>query len=186
MRTPIFEDEEELKQETSSSLTILESPRDRADRRRITVIKRRLAGDTIVEIADALQVSVDTVKNDIKKVREDNKSYVQNFEPEDFVGESLNVFKRIEEESWSQLDFLSAGDVRSVKFMDSVRSSRKEQIRLLQNSGLLKQQPKQVEVKLTTEVISSWSDHQKDLVSEAIIDACIVDEDIKELTESTE
>ena len=79
---------------------------------------------------------------------------------------------------------LDDGDARKAKFLDSVRASRKEQIKLLQNSGLLHKEANKVEVQVTSDVLNTWSDDQKQMVADALVDAAILDaEEILELPE---
>lgn len=145
--------------------------------RRLEVIRRRLKGQTVLIIAKALSCSENTIYNDIKAIREANSKYVSEFRQEDFIGDTLDTYRRIESEAWDQVFFLDRGDSRKAKFLDMVKNSRKEQIKLLQSSGLLHKEAEKVEVQLTTEVINDWSDDQKQLVADAILEASIVDVD---------
>ena len=148
--------------------------------RRIEVIRRRLRGETITTIADALGCSVGTINNDIKAIRDSNAELVSQFSQKDYVGETLQTFQKIEEEAWRQVFALDVGDSRKAKFLDSIRSTRKEAIKLLQSSGLLHKEAEKVEVQVTSEVINTWSSDQKMLVSDALVEAAIIDVEISE------
>jgi len=149
--------------------------------RRMDVIRRRLRGETISGIAHALNCSVGTINNDIKAIRDANQSLVTGFNQTDYVGETLQTFKRIEEEAWVQVFSLGVGDSRKAKFLDSIRSTRKEAIKLLQNSGLLHKEAAKVEVQITSEVLGRWTPDQKMLVAEAVVEAAIIDIDCEEV-----
>jgi len=151
--------------------------------RRIEVIRRRLRGETITTIADVLGCSVGTINNDIKAIRSANNASVVSFDQEDYVGETLQLFKKIEEEAWRQVFALDVGDSRKAKFLDAIRSTRKEAIKLLQSSGLLHKEAQKVEVQVTSEVINSWSSDQKMLVADALVEAAIIDIDVEEAEE---
>jgi len=148
--------------------------------RRIEVIRRRLRGETIIAIADTLGCSVGTINNDIKAIRDSNAELVSQFSQKDYVGETLQTFQKIEEEAWRQVFALDVGDSRKAKFLDSIRSTRKEAIKLLQSSGLLHKEAEKVEVQVTSEVINTWSSDQKMLVADALVEAAIIDVEVAE------
>ena len=177
-RTPVTS-KDDLEKEDSQKALI--SPRELVELRRIDVVRRRLQGQSVSVIASELGESTSVIYNDIKSIRESNEKYTQDFNQDEFIGESLNIFKKIEEESWEQVFILDKGDARKAKFLDSVRSSRKEQIKLLQNSGMLHKEAEKLEVHLSTDIIGDWSDHQKHLVADAIVEAAILDDPPKAL-----
>ena len=167
----------------ASRKSLIVNPERAIELRRIEVIRRRLRGETISGIASALNCSVSTVNNDIKAIRDVNSAAVKDFNQEDYIGETLQTFKKIEEESWHQVFALDTGDSRKAKFLDSIRATRKEAVKLLQNSGLLHKEAERVEVQVTSEVISDWSVDQKMLVAGAVIDAAIIDVEPEEVEE---
>jgi transposase len=169
--------------DSPSSRSLVASSERVVELRRIEVIRRRLRGETITGIADTLGCSVGTVNNDIKAIRESNNKLVEQFDQEDYVGDTLQTFKKIEEEAWRQVFALDVGDSRKAKFLDSIRSTRKEAVKLLQSSGLLHKEAQKVEVQVTSEVISNWSSDQKMLVADALVEAAIIDADFTESEE---
>ena len=171
-RTPVTsKDDDRLKQKQGLMLR----SEDVIERRRLHVIQLRLQGLTTAEVATRLGVSSDTIVKDIEAIRASNNKYVEEFNQKDFVGDTLNVYNAIEKDAWAQVAILPEGDSRRVKFLDSVRNSRKEQIKLLQNSGLLHKEAEKVEVQLTAQVIENWTDEQKLRISEAMVEASLED-----------
>ena len=101
---------------------VIFSPRDKdtkvkctkseMEMRRIEVARRRLCGEPISLIAQGLGYSEATIKNDIDAIQESNIQVVRNFDQEGFVCESLEVFRKVEQEAFSQLYEVPDGDVR--------------------------------------------------------------------------
>ena len=177
-RTPVKSPDDLDNHAAKKSLIV--NPEKAIELRRIEVIRRRLRGETISSIADALSCSVSTINNDIKSIRDINSSEIKDFNQEDYIGDTLQTFKKIEEESWYQVFALDTGDSRKAKFLDSIRATRKEAIKLLHSSGLLHKEAERVEIQVTSEVIGEWSVDQKMLVAGAVIDASIIDVEIEE------
>jgi hypothetical protein len=154
---------------------LMMSPTRVIEMRRLDIIRRKLRGETIHIIAHALGVSVPTIVSDLKAIRSMNGELVKDFDQETYVGETLATYKKIEEEAWVQVFALDIGDSRKAKFLDSIRATRKEAVSLLQSSGLLHKEAEKVEVQLTANVISDWSDEQKLLIADAVVEAAIID-----------
>ena len=185
-RTPVTDpnDLESIDEDGNNAQKMLMSPEEVIEIRRMEVIRRRLRGQTAGTIARALSVSENTVYNDIKAIRESNLKHVTTFAQEDFIGDTLQTFQRIEQEAWNQVAQLDDGDARKAKFLDSVRSTRKEQIKLLQSSGLLHKEANKVEVQVTSDALNAWSDDQKQMVADAVLDTAILDvEEVLQLPE---
>lgn len=165
---------------------VIFSPRDKETKvkctkaeiemRRVEVARRRLCGQTLSMIAEGLGYSEATIKNDIEAIQESNIQIIQNFSQEEFVCESLEVFKKVEQEAFSQLYEVPDGDVRKSKFLKDIRDSRKASIELLQDSGLVRTEPKKIDVAVSVDVLNHWSSEQRTLVSSAILDAAIIGE----------
>ena len=163
---------------------VIFSPRDKESKvkctksememRRIEVSRRRLCGQTISMIAEGLGYSDATIRNDIDAIQESNIQIVKNFDQDGFVCESLEVFRKVEQEAFSQLYEVPDGDVRKSKFLKDIRDSRKASIELLQESGLVRKEPKKIDVAISVDVLNSWSSEQRTLVSSAILDAAII------------
>ena len=183
-RTPVHTPDDLEDQDFKANKKLLMQTNEAMELRRLEVIRRRLKGQTASMIAKALNCSENTVYNDIRAIREANAKYVQNFSQDNFIGDTLETFRKIEQEAWDQVFFLDKGDSRKAKFLDTVKSSRKEQVKLLQNSGLLHKEASKVEIQLTTEVISDWSEDQKKLVADAVLEAAIVDVEVEEEEET--
>ena len=177
-RTPVTSKDDLEKEDSQKTLL---SPRELVELRRIDVVRRRLQGQSVAVIAKDLGESTSVIYNDIKSIRESNEKYTSDFNQDEFIGESLDVFRKIEEESWEQVFTLDKGDARKAKFLDSVRSSRREQIKLLQNSGMLHKEAEKLEVHVSADIIGGWSDDQKHMVADAIVEAAIMDGSPKEL-----
>lgn len=177
-RTPVTSSDD--LEEHGKRKSLIVNPDKAIELRRVDVIRRRLRGETIASIADSLDCSVSTINNDLKAIRAANNSVVKEFNQEDYIGETLQTFKKIEEESWMQVFSLGIGDSRKAKFLDSIRATRKEAIKLLQSSGLLHKEAEKVEIQVTSEVINGWSSDQKMLVADAVVEAAIIDADFEE------
>ena len=178
-RTPVKSPEDLEKHATKKNMIV--NPERAVEMRRVEVIRRRLRGETIGSIADSLGCSISTINNDIRAIRTSNEELVENFSQGEYVGETLHTFKRIEEEAWAQVFALDIGDSRKAKFLDSIRSTRKEAIKLLQSSGLLHKEAQRVEVQITSEVLGGWSLDQKMLIADAVVEAAIIDEETIEV-----
>ena len=171
-------------------IPVIFSPRDKDNKvkctkaememRRLEVSRRRMCGQPLYKIAEELGYSVATIKNDIDAVRESKLQIIKNFEQDAFVCESLEVFKKVEQEAFYQLYSVPDGDVRKSKFLKDIRDSRKASIDLLQDSGLVRTEPKKIDVAISIDVLKEWSHEQKNLISEAILDAAIIGEVEKE------
>lgn len=171
-------------------IPVIFSPRDKDNKvkctkaeiemRRLEVSRRRMCGQPISKIADELGYSATTIKNDIDALRESKLQIIKNFEQDEFVCESLDIFKKVEEEAFYQLYSVPDGDVRKSKFLKDIRDSRKAAIELLQDSGLVRTEPKKIDVAVSIDVLNEWSHEQRTLVSEAILDAAIISEPEKE------
>ena len=167
-------------------MPVIFSPRDKETKvkctkaeiemRRIEVARRRLCGQTISMIADGLGYSEATIKNDIDAVQQSNIQIVKNFDQDSFVCESLEIYRKVEQEAFSQLYEVPDGDVRKSKFLKDIRDSRKASIELLQDSGLVRKEPKKIDVAISVDVLDKWSNEQRTLVSSAILDAAIIGE----------
>jgi hypothetical protein len=177
-RTPVKSSDDLEEHGRRKSLIV--NPDRAIELRRVDIIRRRLRGETISSIASSLGCSVSTVNNDLKVIRDANNSVVKDFNQEDYIGDTLQTFKKIEEESWMQVFALDTGDSRKAKFLDSIRATRKEAVKLLQSSGLLHKEAQKVEIQVTSEVINGWSSDQKMLVADAVIEAAIIDVDVVE------
>ena len=177
-RTPVISIDDPEEVGTKKSLVV--NTERSVELRRIEVIRRRLRGETITTIADSLGCSVGTINNDIRAIRNSNEELVSEFSQTNYVGETLQIFQKIEEEAWRQVFALDVGDSRKAKFLDSIRATRKEAIKLLQSSGLLHKEAEKVEVQVTSEVIKTWSSDQKMLVADALVEAAIIDVEINE------
>ena len=152
-RTPVTDpnDLEGIDEDGSNARSMLVSPEEVIEIRRMEVIRRRLRGQTAGTIARALGVSENTIYNDIKAIRESNLKHVTTFAQEDFIGDTLQTF---------------------------------QQVKLLQSSGLLHKEANKVEVQVTSDVLNTWSDDQKQMVADAVLDAAILEaEEILELPE---
>jgi len=175
-RTPVTSSDDEPTKKRS----LIVNPERTVELRRINVIRRRLRGETIASIAEAIGCSAGTINNDIKAIRDSNRECVSEFNQEDYVGDTLQTFRNIEEEAWRQVFALDVGDSRKAKFLDSIRATRKEAVKLLQNSGLLHKEAEKLEVQVTSEVIRDWSLDQKMLIADALIEASIIDVEVEE------
>jgi len=181
VRTPVITPDDLEDQDFKGNKKLLMSANEAVELRRLEVVRRRLKGQTVYTIAKSLNCSENTVYNDIKAIREANAKYVQSFSQDDFIGDTLETYKKIEQEAWDQVFFLDKGDSRKAKFLDTVKATRKEQVKLLQSSGLLHKEASKVEIQLTTEAISDWSDDQKKMVADAVLEAAIVDVDVEDV-----
>lgn len=142
--------------------------------RRLEVSRRRLCGEPIHQIANELGYSIVTISKDIAAIHESNIQLIQNFEQEDFISESLEVYKRVEREAFMQLYEVPDGDVRKSKFLKDIRDTRKATIELLQDSGLVRKEPKKIDVDISIDVLNHWTAAQKTLVCDAILDAAVI------------
>jgi len=107
------------------------------EERREDVFRRRIRGETRKEIATELGVSLGTVKNDLTIMRQRNAEYVTEYQQNEFVGQSMAVFEEIAQKAWDEYD-KATNTTGKLKSLDLVRNLTKDQIRLLQEVGLLK------------------------------------------------
>ena len=148
--------------------------------RRLEVIGRRLRGETITQIARDLGFTPVTIKNDIDAISSLNLQYVSDFNQADFVGDTLEVYRELEKEAFTQLGAVPRGDSRKAKFMKDIRDNRKAMIEILQESGLLHKEPKKVDIAVSMEVLKHWSPEQRSIIAGSIIDAAIIEGEVVE------
>ena len=107
------------------------------EERREAVFRRRLRGEQRKDIARSLGVSLGTVKNDLIIIRKQNAEYVDEYQQHEFVGMSMAMFEEVSVKAWKEYDDGATGAIR-LKALDLARNLTKDQIRLLQEVGMLK------------------------------------------------
>lgn len=109
--------------------------------RRVEVFDMKMQGYTRREMATQLGVSPSTIKNDLSVIRKQNAARITEYEHNEFVGMSLRMFEKITRHAWA--DYKEAKDSKKetwaarAKFLDIVRNTQKDTLKLLQDVGLL-------------------------------------------------
>jgi DNA-binding CsgD family transcriptional regulator len=112
------------------------------EERREQVFRLRIRGIARKDIAEQLNVSLGTVKNDLAIMRQKNAEYVTEYQQNEFVGMSIAMFEEVATNAWEEYDNNKANGTLRLKALDLVRNITKDQIKLLQEVGLLKAKEK--------------------------------------------
>ena len=140
-----------------------------AERRKL-VIKFRLKGKTLREIAKELNTGYMTVKRDLDIVKHEVHEKVSQFDREYALGKSISVYEQIESEAWEQYFGCAVGAPGRVQFLNLVRTARNDQVKLLTDVGLINKAPAQVHHQFeANQVLKGWTDDARRIVALAII-----------------
>lgn len=140
-----------------------------AERRQL-VIRMRLKGMTLREIAKELCCGYMTIKRDLDAVRQEVSEKVSQFDRDYALGKSMSVYEQIELEAWQQYYGCSPGSTGRAQFLNLVRTTRNDQVKLLTEVGLISKAPTQVQHNFeANQVLKDWTEDAKRIVSLAII-----------------
>ena len=138
--------------------------------RRQEVIRLRLRGMTLREIAKSLGCGAMTIKRDLDAVKQEVHQKVSQFDRDYALGTSLSVYEQIEKEAWEQYYGCSQGSPGRAQFLNLVRTARNDQVKLLADVGLISRAPTQVQHQFeANQVLKGWTDDAKRIVALAII-----------------
>lgn len=138
--------------------------------RRQMVIRLRLQGMTLREIAKELNTGYMSVKRDLDLVREEVGKKVGQFDRDYALGKSISVYEQIESEAWQQFYSVPNGTPARAQFLNLVRTARNDQVKLLTEVGLINKAPTQVQHQFeANQVLKGWTDDAKKIVALAII-----------------
>jgi len=134
--------------------------------RRTKVYRLRLQGISYSNIAKMLNMSVLTVRRDLEHIRKDNQTKIDQFQQNQFVGESLLVFDEIINRAWNEYNSNKEGNPR-LKSLDLIRTTQNDKLRVLQETGMIHKQATAVE---HTHVVSlPWTENVKDAVIQTLL-----------------
>ena len=138
------------------------------EERRKKILKLRLRGLSVTSIAKILNVSPSLVSNDLKKVRKENKTFVDKIDQNEFIGESLAIFDEVQERAWSEYQSSKAGTPQRLKALDLVRTVQKDKVDVLTDVGLIGEEDAPLEVEHVHRL--EWTPEIQERVARALIE----------------
>jgi hypothetical protein len=143
------------------------------EERRKLVLKMKMRGMTLKDMARLLGVQETVVQFDLRKMKHEMTSKLSKIQKDYALGESVSVFEEIERAAWEQYNIAKDATPMKAKFLETVKEARKEQIKLLSDIGLIQKQTQKVDVKVDTSIISHWSPAVQDLIAASLIRATL-------------
>jgi hypothetical protein len=141
-----------------------------ADRRR-KVMRLRLRGLGIPQIARVIQISESTVESDLLEVQKINQQAVNNFEKNQFIGESLLVFSELEERAWAEFSAAESGTSHRLKSLELIRSLNKDKIDALVDTGVIKKAEDAQIIEHHHSI--KWDEDLKSKIAKAMLEASL-------------
>ena len=147
------------------------SSQNEIEERRRDVVRLRMRGLGLRNIAKELGVGHMTIKRDLAAIQEQTKERMSKLDRDIIIAESVSVYEEIETQAWDQFHRCGSGTSMKAQFLNVVRAARNDQIRLLTDIGMITRAPQEVKHTVKTDVISHWSPAAQDIVAMAIIKA---------------
>lgn len=135
--------------------------------RRTKVQRLRLRGLSAGSIAKLLGITPITVKRDLEAIQRVNVAQIDEFQQNQFVGESLVVFNEIMERGWSEYSSVPEGHPMRIKSLDLIRTTQNDKLRVLQETGMVRREPAILEHRLSFDL--PWDEEVKHAVAEALL-----------------
>lgn len=136
--------------------------------RRKDVLRLRMRGHSYGEIAGKLAISINTVKNDLTAVRDENEHAVKSFSQEHFVGETMIVYDDIIARAWEEYFACPAGAKNRITALDLIRATQGDKFKALSDVGLVDK--KEAEVKHRHVHEMPWDDKLQQQVIAGMIE----------------
>lgn len=136
--------------------------------RRKDVLRLRMRGHSYGDIAAKLAISVNTVKNDLTAVREENEHAVKSFSQAHFVGETMVVYDDIIARAWEEYFACPAGAKNRITAMDLIRATQGDKFKALMDVGLIDKKEQEVKHRHVHEM--PWDDSLQQQVIQGMIE----------------
>lgn len=141
-----------------------------AERRR-QVMRLRLRGLGIPQIAKILSVSEATVDTDLQEVQKLNQKALSNEDKKFWVAEGLATFQSLEERAWAEYSQAKDNTLHRIKALELLRGLANDKIGALVDTGIIQKNPE-------TQVVEhyhklDWDDGLKSAVAEAMLKASL-------------
>jgi hypothetical protein len=141
-----------------------------ADRRR-KVMRLRLRGLGIPQIAKVIQIPESTVESDLVEVQKINQQTIDKFEKNQFIGESLSIFTELEEKAWAEFNATEPGTSHRLKSLELIRSLNKDKIDALVDTGVIKKAEESQVIEHHHSI--KWDDDLKSKIAKAMLEASL-------------
>lgn len=135
--------------------------------RRKDVLRLRMRGHAYSEIATKMGISVNTVKNDLHAVREENEMQVKGFSQEHFIGETMTVYDDIMARAWEEYFACQPGAKNRIAALDLIRATQGDKFKALADVGLVDKKEQEVKHRHVHEM--PWNDAVQQQVVNALI-----------------
>jgi hypothetical protein len=166
---------------------------DQEEDRRLRVLKLRLRGHSQQEIADALNVSLSTIKRDCIVVKEEYSTALSEEDRKTIVLETLSGFDDLLERAWYEYESAPRGSALKLKALDLARVIKGDKLKAMQECGLVNVASEKVEHTVSFDVIKEWTDEFKHNVAKSMIENMLtkqlsppVPEDVIEIVDAEE
>ena len=148
------------------------SSKEEVYERRQMVLRKRLKGLTFRNIAKELGVGVMTVRRDLQAIKERMADKVSKFEKDQALGECLQTYELIHQESWDQYHRCAHGSSQRVQFLNLIRAAEGDRIKTLMDVGLIGKAAVKVEHKHEADkVLAGLTKDAQSLIAMALLKA---------------
>jgi predicted transcriptional regulator len=140
------------------------------EERRRAIYRLVLKGTTQKHIAKLLDISLATVKRDLKYVKDHNAARLTNLQQNETIGGCLTVFEEVQEKAWIQYHI-----TKEAKFLKIIQDAENNKIKLLLDVGKLKKPSHEVNVRVDHKVINNFTKDAQKLITCAMLKAKLSD-----------
>lgn len=149
--------------------TWLKATRWEIAERRMRCERLRMQGLGMEAIAKILKVSIATVSNDLKVVKDENKSRITKFERDSFVGEGIARFEELEKRAW--MEYHATKDQRMrFRALDLIRNIQSDKFDALISCGVLQPDQKPQQIQHTHTLQLDWSEEMRAKVARTLLE----------------
>lgn len=144
--------------------------------RQIRVLKLKLRGHSIVDIAKTLGVSESTIKRDLEVIKKENREAVYKAEKEDVISDILSGYDDIMDRAWAEFEGSMPGSPHRLRSLDLVRTTKNDKLRAMQDVGLIELQAQKTEQHITIDLIREWTPEAREQAARAILESSLTKE----------
>jgi hypothetical protein len=121
--------------------------------KRQKMMRLRMQGWTVREIAKELQMNAVVVYKEFQEIRAQNEERLAGFDRTHAISMCISVFENIEKECWENYRSLAPGSQGRNQFLNTIRAARNDQIKLLEDMGLLSKVALQINHNVNTQAV---------------------------------
>lgn len=158
MLLDIKEEERKLKRKASKKRRRTKA---QLEERRIQVAKLMMKGMSVPDMQAALGATESEIRNDVKVIKEQNIIIANGIEIPEFVGESLRVFNRVEQEAFAQYE--EAAIDKKGQFLNIALGARKDQAAFLEKVGVIRNQPIEQQVTIQHQIVQLTAEKEAEV-----------------------